>query len=49
MIGPAIISSWESSGLQLTAAMALLQVAIVFAALLVLLLVAGRMARIEGE
>ncbi|MDQ3829404.1 MAG: ABC transporter permease subunit, partial [Candidatus Tectomicrobia bacterium] len=49
VIGPAIISSWESSGLQLTAAMALLQVVIVFAALLVLLLVAGRMARIEGE
>jgi iron(III) transport system permease protein len=49
VIGPAIISSWESSGLQLTAAMALLQVAIVFSALLVLLLVAGRMARIEGE
>lgn len=49
VIGPAIISSWESSGLQLTAAMALIQVAIVFAALLVLLRVAGRMARIEGE
>jgi iron(III) transport system permease protein len=49
VIGPAIISSWESSGLQLTAAMALIQVAIVFAALLMLLLVAGRMARIEGE
>ncbi|MGE3539600.1 MAG: ABC transporter permease [Candidatus Tectimicrobiota bacterium] len=49
VIGPAIISSWESSGLQLTAAMALIQVSIVFAALLVLLIVAGRMARIEGE
>jgi iron(III) transport system permease protein len=49
VIGPAIISSWESSGLQLTAAMALIQVAIVFIALVVLLLVAGRMARIEGE
>jgi iron(III) transport system permease protein len=49
VIGPAIISSWESSGLQLTAAMALLQVVIVFAALLLLLLVAGRMTRIEGE
>jgi iron(III) transport system permease protein len=49
VIGPAIISSWESSGLQLTAAMALIQVVIVFAALLALLLVAGRMVRIEGE
>lgn len=49
VIGPAIISSWESSGLQLTAAMALIQVAIVFAALVVLLLAAGRVARIEGE
>jgi iron(III) transport system permease protein len=49
VIGPAIISSWESSGLQLTAAMALIQVVIVFAALLVLLLVAGRMVRVEGE
>jgi iron(III) transport system permease protein len=49
VIGPAIIASWESSGLQLTAAMALIQVFIVFAALLVLVTVAGRMARIEGE
>lgn len=49
VIGPAIISSWESSGLQLTAAMALIQVAIVFVALLGLFLFAGRMARIEGE
>jgi|SwirhirootsSR2_FD_contig_41_4626892_length_2343_multi_3_in_0_out_0_1 iron(III) transport system permease protein len=49
VIGPAIIASWESSGLQLTAAMALIQVSIVFAALLVLLIVAGRMVRIEGE
>lgn len=49
VIGPAIISSWESSGLQLTAAMAIIQVSIVFAALLILLIVAGRMARIEGE
>ena len=49
VIGSAIISSWESSGLQLTATMALIQVVIVLAALLVLLLIAGRMVRSQGE
>ncbi|HEX2171333.1 MAG TPA: iron ABC transporter permease, partial [Dehalococcoidia bacterium] len=49
VIGPAIISTWESSGVQLTAAMALIQAAIVFVALIILLRAAGRVARFEGE
>lgn len=49
VIGPAIISSWETSGQQLTAAMALIQVIIVFIAVTILLSVAGRLSRFEGE
>jgi iron(III) transport system permease protein len=49
VIGPAVLASWETSGQQLTAAMALLQMLIVFVALTALLGVAGRLSRFEGE
>jgi iron(III) transport system permease protein len=49
VIGPAVLASWETSGQQLTAAMALLQMLIVFIALTALLGVAGRLSRVEGE
>ena len=49
VLGPAILSSWESAGTQLTAAMALIQVLVVFAALAVLLATVGRVGRAGGE
>ena len=49
VLGPAIISSWESAGTQLTAAMALMQVLVVFGALAVLLATVGRVARAPDE
>ena len=49
VLGPAIISSWESAGTQLTAAMALMQVLVVFAALVVLIVTVGRLSKVEGE
>ncbi len=49
VLGPAILSSWESAGTQLTAAMALIQVLVVFAALAVLIATVGRVGRAGGE
>lgn len=49
VIGPAIISSWESSGLQLTAAMAVLQMAVVFLALMAMLTVIRRITQVSLE
>ncbi len=49
VLGPAILSSWESAGTQLTAAMALMQVLVVFAALAVLIATVGRVGRAGGE
>jgi iron(III) transport system permease protein len=49
VLGPAILSSWESAGTQLTAAMALIQVLVVFAALAVLVAAVGRVWRAAGE
>lgn len=49
VIGPAIIATWESSGVQLTAAMALVQAVIVFVALLILLRAAGQATQVSGE
>ena len=49
VLGPAILSSWESAGTQLTAAMALMQVLVVFAALAVLVATVGRVGRAGDE
>jgi len=49
VLGPAILSSWESAGTQLTAAMALVQVLVVFAALAVLVATVGRVWRAGDE
>ena len=49
VLGPAILSSWESAGTQLTAAMALMQVLVVFAALAVLIATVGRVGRAGDE
>jgi iron(III) transport system permease protein len=49
VLGPAILSSWESAGTQLTAAMALMQVLVVFAALAALVAAAGRVWRAGDE
>lgn len=49
VLGPAILSSWESAGTQLTAAMALMQVLVVFAALAVLIATVGRGWRAAGD
>ncbi|MER3407360.1 MAG: hypothetical protein C4292_00620 [Nitrososphaera sp.] len=47
VIGPAIISSWESSGLQLTAAMAVLQMVVVFLALTAMLIIIRRITQVS--
>jgi iron(III) transport system permease protein len=49
VIGPAIIASWETMGQQLTTAMALIQVLIVFVAVTALLGMVGRLSRVETE
>ncbi len=49
VIGPAIISSWESSGLQLTAAMAVLQMGVVFLAMTAMLVVIRRITQVSLE
>lgn len=49
VLGPAILSSWESAGTQLTAAMALVQVLVVFAALAMLVATVGRVWRAGDE
>jgi iron(III) transport system permease protein len=49
VLGPAIIASWESSGQQMTAAMALIQMLIVAIALAFLLGIVKRVSRIEGD